>query len=83
MAKRPPEDAKIGDWLQQLTGTNRTWGFALCFLSLRNVQGFHWNHKRVYRVYGALALNLRIKPRRRLKRAIPQPLVVPKTINHT
>jgi putative transposase len=83
VAKRSPEDAKIGDWLQQLTGTNRTWGFALCFLSLRNVQGFHWNHKRVYRVYCALALNLRIKPRRRIKRAMPQPLVVPKSINHT
>jgi len=82
-AKRPPEDEVIGGWLQELTTTNRTWGFALCFLFLRNVQGFSWNHKRVYRIDCARALNLRIKPRRRLKRATPQVLAVPETINHT
>lgn len=47
------------------------------FLYLRNVTQFAWNHKRVYRVYRALELNLRIKPRPRLVRATPQPLAVP------
>ncbi|BBQ53380.1 hypothetical protein WP2S18C03_24610 [Aeromonas veronii] len=46
-------------------------------LYLRNVQGFGWNHKRVYRIYRALELNLRIKPRKRLVRAKPEPLAVP------
>ena len=36
-----------------------------------------WNHKRVYRIYCELALNLRIKPRRRLKRHVPEPLKEP------
>ena len=48
-----------------------TWGFGLCFLYLRNVWGHQWNHKRVYRIYRELELNLRIKPRKRLKRNKP------------
>ena len=47
--------------------------FGLCFLYLRNVKGFGWNHKRVYRIYRELELNLRIKPH---KRERPKPLVV-------
>ena len=46
-----------------------------------NVQGLPYSHKRVYRIYGELELNLRIKPRRRLKRADPDPLAVPRQIN--
>lgn len=38
---------KIADWLERLTAKKRTWGFGLCFLYLRNVQGYGWNHKRV------------------------------------
>jgi len=41
---------------------------------LRNVQGYGWNHKRVYRIYCELELNLRIKPKKRLKRDKPEPL---------
>lgn len=33
-------------------------------LYLRNVKGYPWNHKRVYRIYRELELNLRIKPRK-------------------
>jgi putative transposase len=50
---------------------------------LRNVQGYGWNHKRVYRVYCELELNLRIKPKKRLKRDKPEPLVVPDRPNET
>lgn len=57
------------------------WGFGLCFDYLRNVKGFKWNHKRVYRIYCELALNLRIKPRRRIKRDKPEVLSVPSSIN--
>jgi putative transposase len=38
--------------LVRLTTAYRDWGFGLCFLHLRNVKGFGWNHKRVYRMGG-------------------------------
>ena len=45
--KLSDENAEIADWLIRLTSTYRTWGFGLCYLYLRNVKGFIWNHKRV------------------------------------
>lgn len=80
-AKLSDDNALIADWLLRLTYTNRRWGFGLCFLYLRNVQGLAFNHKRVYRIYRELELNLRIKPRRRLKRDKPDPLDVPRQMN--
>lgn len=74
-------NAQIADWLLRLTTTHRRWGFGLCFLYLRNVKGYRWNHKRVYRIYRELELNLRIKPRRRLTRDKPDALSVPSKIN--
>jgi putative transposase len=75
------ENAIIADWLLRLTQNNRNWGFGLCFLYLRNVKGFKWNHKRVYRIYRDLELNLRIKPKKRLIREKPDSLSVPQSIN--
>ena len=75
------ENATIADWLLRLTQNNRNWGFGLCFLYLRNVKGFKWNHKRVYRIYRDLELNLRIKPKKRLIREKPDSLSVPLSIN--
>jgi len=77
----------IADWLLRLTTTNRNWGFGLCFLYLRNVKGFMYNHKRVYRIYRELELNLRIKPKRRLKRDKPEefdrtPVAEPRPVVH-
>ncbi|WP_460314521.1 IS3 family transposase [Aliiglaciecola aliphaticivorans] len=80
-AKLSGENAQVADWLLRLTETHRRWGFGLCFLYLRNVKGFRWNHKRVYRIYRELELNLRIKPKRRLKRDKPDALSVPQAIN--
>ena len=79
--KHSDENAVIADWLIRLTHNQRNWGFGLCFLHLRNVKGHLWNHKRVYRIYRELELNLRIKPKKRLVREKPQPLAVPDVIN--
>lgn len=79
--KLSTENAKIAAWLIRLTNEQKNWGFGLCYLYLRNVQGFRWNHKRVYRIYRELELNLRIKPKKRLVRETPQPLAVPEQIN--
>lgn len=79
--KLSTENAEIADWLLRLTTTNRRWGFGLCFLYLRNVKQKSWNHKRVYRIYRELELNLRIKPKLRLLRDRPDPLSVPVAIN--
>jgi putative transposase len=80
-AKRNHENEQIADWLLKLTDNHRIWGFGLCYLYLRNVKGFGWNHKRVYRIYKELELNLRIKPRKRMSREKPEPLAVPQAIN--
>ncbi|UXI02584.1 IS3 family transposase [Photobacterium sp. TY1-4] len=75
--KMATENAEIAQWLVTLTSEQSDWGFGLCFDYLRNVKGFLWNHKRVYRIYCELALNLRIRPRRRLNRNKPEPLKEP------
>lgn len=79
--KLSSDNVRIAELLLGLTQSQRNWGFGLCFLYLRNVKGYGWNHKRVYRIYRELELNLRIKPRRRLKRDKPEPLAVPEAIN--
>lgn len=76
-SKMSSENELIVDWLLRLSTTYKRWGFGLCFLYLMNVKKYPWNHKRVYRIYRELELNLRIKPRKRLKRDKPDALDVP------
>ena len=79
--KLDAENVEVATWLIRLTDNHRNWGFGLCYLYLRNVKGFKWNHKRVYRIYKELELNLRIKPLKRLVRDKPEVLTVPQGIN--
>lgn len=51
-ARLGSENAEIAGLLLRLTHNQRNWGFGLCFLYLRNVKGYRWNHKRVYRRTG-------------------------------
>ena len=82
-AKTASENKLIETWLLKLTQTHKRWGFGLCFDYLRNIQKFPWNHKRVLRIYRELALNLRIKPRKRIVRNRPEALGIATDINQT
>jgi len=79
--KLSSENDEIVNWLIRLTHNQKNWGFGLCFFYLRNVKGYVWNHKRVYRIYRELELNLRIKPKKRIVREKSEPLEVPSAPN--
>ena len=57
------------------------YGFSKLFKVLKR-KGHAWNHKRVYRLYCELKLNKRRRGKKRLPARYPEPLVVPKTVNH-
>ena len=61
---RPEElDAAIADLLQRITKRFVAWGFWMVFYYLRS-QGHLWNHKKVYRIWKAEGLHLRLPPKR-------------------
>ena len=70
------DDTVIIDELSALAEKHPKYGFRKLFMRLRN-QGFSWNHKRVYRIYCGLKLNLRRKGKKRLPNRHPEPLAVP------
>ena len=80
-AKLINDNQLIIDLLIKLCNEHRDWGFGLCFAYIRNVMGLRFNHKRVYRIYCELALNLRIKPKHRIKRIKPAELKEPEHSN--
>ena len=66
--------------LLELADQYPRYGFGKLFPILRR-QGYHWNHKRVHRIYCELKLNLRRKGKKRLPTRTPDPLSVPESIN--
>lgn len=71
-SRRKPDD-EVVDVLLRLAASRPRWGFGLMFDWTR-LHEHKWNHKRVYRVYKELELNLRIRPKKRLPARDPVPL---------
>lgn len=59
------DDGEIQEALQNLAQQHLRWGFKKMNTVLQKRED-GWNHKRIYRVYCEMKLNLRIKPRKRL-----------------
>ena len=66
--------------LQAVVAPNPRWGFWKCYDRLR-LDNHAWNHKRVYRVYRSLGLNLPRRTRRRIPPRVRQVLVAPNRLN--
>ena len=77
---KPKADEDIADQLQQLVEKHPAIGFWQCYYRIRR-KGFVWNHKRVYRVYTELKLNIRRRFRKRLPQRVKQSLYKPSGIN--
>ena len=72
-------DAPVIEALNAIVAKHGRWGFWKCHDRLR-LKGHSWNHKRVWRVYCAMKLNLPRRTKRRLIRPM-QPLDAPQLPN--
>ena len=74
----PDTDQEIKDKLAELAEVHRRWGFWMMHYHLRQLN-YSWNHKRVYRIYTEMKLNLRRKCKKRLplrpQESLVQPLI--------
>jgi len=73
-------DEEIIKLLSEIAERKPRWGFKKMNAYLKN-QGYNWNHKKVYRVYCEMNLNLRKKPKKRLPIRERKPLIVPAVAN--
>jgi putative transposase len=73
---RLSRDAAVIDRLNEVVARHGRWGFWKCFHWLR-LKGETWNHKRVWRVYKSMRLNLPRRARKRLPARVKQPLDAP------
>jgi len=74
------DDSSLIDALNQLVQKHPSIGFWKCYYRLRR-KGLTCNHKKLYRVYTLLKLNIRRRTKRRIPQRIKQPLVVPRGLN--
>ena len=78
--KIPRGDSSLNEALRKLVDKHPGIGFRKCYYRFRR-KGYTWNHKRLYRVYTQLKLNIRRRHKRRLPQRIKEPLAVPASIN--
>lgn len=77
---KPKADEAVIDQLQQLIEKHPAIGFWQSYYRIRR-KGFAWNHKKVYRVYTDMKLNIRRRYRKRLPQRVKQSLYQPAAIN--
>ncbi len=76
------DQTQIEQVLRQLAEQHRRWGYGKMIDYMKH-QGYGWNHKRIHRIYCALALNLRRRPKKRLPTRTAQVLAQPTRANES
>jgi putative transposase len=79
---RRPDDEPIRQELSAMATSHNRWGFWMMYHRLRHLN-YQDNHKRVYRIYTSMKLNLRRKHKKRLPARVLEPLVQPISANLT
>ena len=74
--KKREGDLEIECYLKSLSEEHKRWGFDKMMMKAKS-DGKRWNHKRVYRIYCQLGLNIRVKPRKRIPVGQAKPLLQP------
>jgi len=74
------DDSSLIDALNAMVEKHPSIGFWKCYYRLRR-KGHYCNHKRLYRIYTMLKLNIRRRPKRRIPERVKEPLAVPSGIN--
>lgn len=80
--KKQKDDSSLIEALHELVAKHPAIGFWKCYYRLRR-KGFECNHKRLYRVYTMLRLNVRRRAKRRLPERIKEPLCLPEGLNQS
>lgn len=79
---KPNDDDQVRAELAKLAQLHHRWGFWMMHHYLRRLN-FLWNHKKVYRVYTDMQLNLRRKHKKRIPARMMEPLLWPVKPNLT
>jgi putative transposase len=78
--RKAKDDGEVQEALTTLTTRHPAIGYWQCCYRLWN-KGCTWNHKRIYRVYTAMKLNIRRRAKKRLPERVKQPLTIPTAPN--
>jgi putative transposase len=70
------DDHLVREKLMNLAQLHNRWGFWMMHYHLR-LMNYSWNHKKVYRIYTEMKLNMRRKCKKRLPMRVKEPLAQP------
>lgn len=79
---KPKDDSAVEALLDELTSKRVGIGFWSCYYRLRN-RGHFINHKRLRRIYRAMHLHIRRRPKRRLPERVKLPISIPTAPNQS